>query len=80
MDISNDWMDWKISSIQKILEPALIWEGSDLPVLISVVGAASGRLRELRDPCVFQDVDGQVYLLYSAAGESAIGIVKLNDI
>ena len=56
------------------------WEGSDLPVLISVVGAASGRLRELRDPCVFQDVDGQVYLLYSAAGESAIGIVKLNDI
>ena len=80
MDISNDWMDWKISSIQKILEPALIWEGSDLPVLISVVGAASGRLRELRDPCVFQDVDGQVYLLYSAAGESAIGLVKLNDI
>lgn len=80
IDVSNDWMDWKISSIEKILEPELIWEGSDLPVMMSAVGAALGELRELRDPCVFQDVDGQVYLLYSAAGESAIGLVKLNDI
>ena len=80
IDILNDWLDWKVGSIEKILEPELVWEGSDLPILASVVGAAPGRLRELRDPCVFEDLDGQVYLLFSAAGESAIGIVKLNDI
>ena len=80
IDISGDWLDWTVNNVEKILEPELFWEGADLPMLKSVIGAASGKLRELRDPCVFEDFDTQVYLLFSAAGESAIGIVKLHDI
>ena len=41
------------------------------------MGASSERSRELRDPCVFEDNDKKLYLLYCGAGESGIGIVEL---
>ena len=66
--------------INTIIEPELAWEGGNLPVLKSVVGAAETRIRELRDPCVFEDFDEQVYLFYSGSGERGIGVVKLFDI
>jgi beta-xylosidase len=36
-----------------------------------------GRENALRDPAIFEDTDGRVYLLYSVAGESGIGIAEL---
>ena len=36
-----------------------------------------GRENALRDPGVFVDNDGRVYLLYSVAGEAGIGIAEL---
>ena len=66
--------------INTILEPELAWEGADLNLEHSVMGAVDGKVRELRDPCVFEDNDGKVYLLYCGGGESGIGIVRLNNI
>ena len=53
------------------------WEGFDLPLTKSVMGASSERSRELRDPCVCEDNDNKLYLLYCGAGKSGIGIVEL---
>jgi len=80
IDIVSDWKDWKVSLINTIIEPKLAWEGGNLPLSKSVIGAAETRVRELRDPCVFEDFDEQVYLFYSGSGERGIGVVKLFDI
>jgi sucrose-6-phosphate hydrolase SacC (GH32 family) len=44
----------------------------------SLRGETNERINDLRDPDIFVDVDGQVYLLYVAAGEQSIGVVGLN--
>ena len=62
------------------LEPELPWEGADLPLETSVMGGLESRARELRDPCVFVDADGATYLLYCGAGESGIGIARLEEL
>jgi hypothetical protein len=41
------------------------------------MGGERHRVRELRDACVFDDTDGETYLLYCGAGQSGIGIAKL---
>ena len=79
LELSDDWMNWTLSEPSKILEPELDWEGADLPLETSVMGATSGRARELRDPCVFVD-EGVTYLLYCGAGEAGFGIAKLEGL
>jgi hypothetical protein len=77
LDLRSDWTSWVAGSPSTILEPELAWEGIDLALETSVEGAADRRVRELRDPCVFQDADGTTYLLYCGAGESGIGVAEL---
>ena len=77
IDTTGDWMDWKAGEQRLLLAPELDWEGADLPLETSVMGAAIGRLRELRDPCYFEDEDGLRYLLYCGASESGIGVARL---
>lgn len=80
IDLNLNWIKWKVNKKTSILEPELEWEGANLNLKRSVMGAVQGKVRELRDPCVFEDIDGQVYLLYCGAGESGIGVVKLHNI
>ena len=77
IDTTGAWMDWTINKPRLLLQPELGWEGAGLPLTTSVMGAATGRQRELRDPCYFEDADGQRYLLYCGAAESGIGIARL---
>ena len=77
VDMNGDWMDWTASAPRLLLQPELTWEGADLPLETSVMGAAIGRQRELRDPCYFEDEDGARYLLYCGASESGIGLARL---
>ncbi len=60
-----------------ILEPEEDWEGADLDITYSAGGSAINR-RQLRDPYVFKDTDGQLYLFYTGEGEEAIGVAKLH--
>ena len=77
LDLRGEWTSWVASDPRTLLEPELDWEGADLALETSVMGGVDRRVRELRDPCVFEDSDGEIYLLYCGAGESGIGIAAL---
>lgn len=76
IELHPDWRTWKASEPVTVLKPEKEYEGVDLPIARSRVGAALGRVRELRDPAVFRELDKN-YLLYSVAGESGIAISEL---
>ena len=76
VDLTRPWPDWVFSDPEIVLEPELEWEGADLPLEASRYGAAKGRVRQLRDPGIYEE-DGQLYLLYSVAGEQGIAIARL---
>jgi len=77
IDLSaGDWTSWKINDdVNEIMQPEFVWEGSDLPLVASETGSGVG-VRQLRDPCVFED-NGRIYLFYSGRGEEAIGLAEL---
>lgn len=77
VDLRSDWIDWAPSDPVEVLRPAEPWEGAELPETRSEVGPAFEPENALRDPFVF-DTDGQRWLLYAGAGESALGAVKLD--
>jgi hypothetical protein len=72
-----EWDDWQATEPVVVLQPKLPWEGSELPVLSSLRGELDVAMNELRDPFVFADADGQLYLFYVGAGERAIGVARL---
>jgi hypothetical protein len=77
---SSDWDDWVPTHPTGLLRAEQPWEGSELPVQPSLRSESNERINDLRDPDIFVDVDGQVYLFYVAAGEQSIGVVGLNKV
>lgn len=75
--LTPDWNAWRATPAEEVLKPELDYEGVKLPLKKSVAGAAGGPENALRDPAIFTDRDSRVYLLYSVAGESGIGIAEL---
>jgi hypothetical protein len=73
---TDDWTAWIESPPQTLLLPEMPYEGADLPNAPSVSSAAPGRVRQLRDPALYQE-QGRTYLLYSIAGESGIAAAEL---
>jgi hypothetical protein len=76
IDISGDWSGWKASEPRPVLLPEKDWEGTDRPLIASVRGPINVRVRQLRDPAIFEE-DDRIYLLYSVAGEAGIAIAEL---
>ncbi len=76
-NLNDDWLDWEFSEPETFLKPEKDYEGVDQPISRSRFGSISEFVHELRDPCIFEDEDGGVYLLYSTAGEWAIAIAEL---
>lgn len=74
--LEGDWSGWSASDPKDVLLPDHPWEGADLPLAPSVRGYALERVRQLRDPGIFEE-SGRTYLLYSIAGESGIAIAEL---
>jgi hypothetical protein len=62
----------------EILAPERAWEGTGHPVKPSRASAGTG-VRQLRDPHVFEDADGSLYIFYTGAGEEAIGVARLRQ-
>jgi hypothetical protein len=73
----GDWLQWDTSfPPREILRPQRDWEGANYPPEASQGSAGTG-VHQLRDPGIFQDADERVYLLYTGAGEEAIGLARL---
>lgn len=80
LDISPpDWCEWRAEAGERLLSPDEPWEGGDRPSAPSRPGGETG-VRQLRDPAVFQDAGGKLFLLYSGGGEEAIGIAALQPV
>ncbi|GAB3284873.1 hypothetical protein GCM10027347_61930 [Larkinella harenae] len=74
--LTDDWTSWTPTPPQEVAQPETDYEGGNLPLTTSKIGLYYGKVRELRDPYVFEE-NGTWYLLYSAAGENAIAIGRL---
>jgi len=76
IDTSHPWMEWRESERVEVLRPETDWEGGAVEVKPSRGGHIDERVNQLRDPAIFEE-DGNVYLLYSIAGEHGIAISRL---
>ena len=77
--LDGDWTAWRDEGASVVLEPELAWEGAGLRVERSVRGEINRLVRQLRDPCVYEE-DGGTYLLYCGGGESGIGIAEIREL
>jgi hypothetical protein len=76
IDLTGDWTGWLASEATEVLRPEHAWEGADLPLDPSRRGSIAVPVNQLRDPALFEE-DGQVYLLYSVAGERGIALARV---
>ena len=75
--LDGTWTEWRDEGADVVLEPKHAWEGADLEVEPSVRGEINHVVRQLRDPCVYEE-DGRTFLLYCGGGESGIGIAQVS--
>jgi hypothetical protein len=72
--------NWKVLSVEKIIEPKTQYEGANLPIRKSMPGSSTlrygGMVNELRDPYVYIEKN-KIFMLYSLAGEFGIGLTQL---
>ncbi len=74
--LHDDWHAWVAGPPATVLEPELAYEGVDRPLMPSERGAVHEPVRQLRDPCIFEE-GGRTWLLYAVAGEQGIAIAEL---
>ena len=74
--LDGDWTTWRDEGDRVVLAPERAWEGAGEPVEPSMRGEINRLVRQLRDPCVYEE-DGRTYLLYCGGGESGIGIAEV---
>jgi hypothetical protein len=74
--LGDDWRAWTSGQPVTILRPETAYEGGDLPIRPSRRGMAHGRVRELRDPAIYEE-DGRTFLLYAVAGESGLAMAEV---
>lgn len=77
LDLRGDWRGWQAGVSREVLRPELAFEGADIQATPSKAGAIDVRVNQLRDPDVFVDLDGVVYLPYAIAGEAGIAMARL---
>ena len=79
IDLTADFDDWTLTYPgEEIIQAIPGWEGGQFPPERSELGSAPEDVNQLRDPDVFEDTDGSVYLIYSGRGEDALGLVLLS--
>ena len=79
VDLRDDWCSWRESWPIEVMRPERPWEGADKPAEPSRRGAVYGAVRQLRDPAIYEE-NGQVFLVYSVAGEQGLGIARLEPV
>ncbi|MDN3666949.1 DNRLRE domain-containing protein [Algibacter miyuki] len=79
IDLTVDWESWDPTYAPiEILTPNPGWEGGERTLANSETSSGVD-LNQLRDPDVFEDVDGQLYVVYTGNGEGGLGIAKLYE-
>lgn len=76
VEADGHWQSWKALETAELLHPHFDWEGGHLPATPSRPGPADTPENQLRDPYVLVDA-GDLWLFYSCAGESGIGLARL---
>jgi hypothetical protein len=76
VDLAAPPYTWRAQGTLEVLRPQLEWEGAKLAEAHSLGGKSRQLENSLRDPAVFRD-EGKTWLLYSAAGEHGIGMVRI---
>lgn len=80
-DISDEDCDkWTATDLKIVMTAKTDWEGGNLEPKLSENGKAKTTLNDLRDPFIFEDTDGKLYLFYSGGGEQAIGVASIEFI
>jgi len=79
VDATGPWRQWSASEPIEVLRPERSWEGADLPLTPSIRSFWPEPANQLRDPAIFVDEDGEVYLFYAVAGESGIAVARLDE-
>ena len=73
----TDFSQWRsLAPARELLRAERPWEGADIEPAPSAFDWAPDPVNQLRDPFVYEE-DGKLYLLYTGAGEAAIGIARL---
>jgi len=62
---------------EEIIQAELDWEGGNITPAPSESGAAPENVNQLRDPYIFRDSDGEIYLIHTARGEDSLALVLL---
>jgi hypothetical protein len=75
--MDGDPSDWWAGNSIEIMRPEFDYEGVDLPLIPSERGAIDIRANQLRDPDIFVDDDGTIYMPYGIAGEAGIALTKI---
>ncbi len=77
-DLRKDFSEWKPEGpFYEILQSEFDWEGGNIPAVESKGSSMNCCVHELRDPCIFKDIDGSMYLFYTGQGEDAVGVASL---
>lgn len=76
--LTDDWSTWEASASVPVLEPETAYEGAHLPLAPSERGVILTPVRELRDPCIFEEA-GRTWLFYVVAGEQGIAVAELTE-
>jgi hypothetical protein len=76
IDLTRDWTTWRATTAVDVLRPEAAYECTDLPNTPSEPGDVDVKVRQLRDPFVFEEKN-QAFLLYSVCGEQGIAGAEL---
>ncbi|UXP33884.1 DNRLRE domain-containing protein [Reichenbachiella agarivorans] len=77
---AGDWTTWDTSYPPfEIMVSNPGWEGGEHEKLNSETSDAPEDVNQLRDPDIFEDTDGKVYIVYAGEGEDALGIARLYE-
>ena len=79
IDLTPDWSQWKVSTPVEVMRPEAPYECIDLPVEPSAVGDVEVRVRQIRDPGIFEE-DGRTYLIYSTCGEQGLAMAEVHGL
>ncbi len=76
IDLLPDWTAWRATPPVEVLQPETGYECVELPAAPSEPGDVQGKVRQIRDPFVFEE-GGKAFLFYSTCGEQGIAAAEV---